>query len=331
MLDRVAQIPGLKAAGVISLVPIREWGSNGEVQIAGQPTPPPNEVTLAEDRFVSPGYFDVMGIRLLKGRMLSPGLDRQENNAASVLVNQAFVKKFIPGNLDPVGQQLQSGDKEIPNMPIVGETTSVRQSLMESPMPEQDFLASQLPAKYGMMLMTSNLVVRSDGDPRLLIPSLREVFHQVDPTLPFREPLTMREIVADQLVMQRMESWLFGIFASLAVLLAVVGLYGLISHEVETGTRDIGIRMAFGASREEVFALILRRVAVLLTAGVVVGLALTFTAKQLIASVVTVSFVHQAGLMALLVVLLAATGLMAAYLPMRRAAAIEPMEALRTE
>jgi putative ABC transport system permease protein len=140
-----------------------------------------------------------------------------------------------------------------------------------------------------------------------------------------------------------MESWLFGIFAALAVLLAVVGLYGLISHEVEMGTRDIGVRMALGATRGSVFGLVLRRVGVLLAVGITVGLGLTFAAERVIGSLVSpapgfdlkqVPAFHigsEAGLLALLALTMAVAGVLAAAIPMRRAASIEPMEALRME
>jgi putative ABC transport system permease protein len=331
MLDRVSHLPGVRAAGVVNLAPIQGWGWNSEIHITGQPPTPPNENTLAEDRYVSPGYFDALGIHLIQGRMLSPSLDVSTNKAATVVVNQAFVKKFMPAGLNPVGQHIDDSDKADEKSQIAGEVTNVRQDLMQPPMPELDYLYTELPPKFSAILMRSNLVVSTYGDPQSVIPALRDVFHQIDPALPFRAPETMGEIVAGQLVMQRMETWLFGIFASLAVLLAVVGLYGLISHEVEMGTRDIGIRMALGATRSEVFALILRRVAILLAVGIVTGLGLTVAAKRLIASVAIIHFAHQVGLLALLVLVLAAAGFLAAVLPMQRAASTEPMEALRTE
>ena len=331
MLDRVSHLPGVRAAGVVNLVPIQAWGWNTEIHISGQPPTPPTEVTLAEDRYVSEGYFDAMGIRLIEGRLLSPGLDVPTNKAATIVVNQAFVKKFMPAGMNPVGQHLDDSDKADEKTQIVGEATSVRQDLMQPPMPEMDYLDSEIPIEYNAMLMRSNLVVRTWGDPKSVIPELREAFHQIDPTLPFREPETMDEIVADQLVMQRMETWLFGIFSSLAVLLAVVGLYGLISHEVELSTRAIGIRIALGATRGGVFSLILRRVAILLAIGIAAGLGLTLAARRLIASVAVIHFTHQAGLLAVLVLILGGAGFLAAILPMHRAASIEPMEALRTE
>jgi putative ABC transport system permease protein len=331
MLERVSHLPGVRAAGVVNLVPIQAWGWNTEIHITGQPPTPPTEVTLAEDRYVSPGYFDAMGIRLIQGRQLSPGVDVSTNKAATILVNQAFVKKFMPAGLNPIGQHLDDSDKADEKTGIVGEVTNVRQDLMQPPMPEMDYLDTEIPAQFSAILMRSNLIVRTAGDPQSVIPALRSVFHQIDPTLPFRTPETMDEIVADQLVMQRMETWLFGIFASLAVLLAVVGLYGLISHEVEMGTRDIGIRMALGATRSSVFSLMLRRVAILLGIGLVAGFALTAAAQKLIAAVTVLHLTHETGLLALLAIGMAAVGFLAAAIPMQRAASVEPMQALRTE
>ncbi|HKO13589.1 MAG TPA: ABC transporter permease [Acidobacteriaceae bacterium] len=332
MLERVQHLPGVSAAGVNTLIPIQGWGWSQEIQVVGQPPVGPNEVNLAEQRFVTPGYFDAMGIRLLRGRMLSESEDKSTNKFGTMVVNQAFVKKFLRTGADAIGQHLNDNDKPDERTEIVGEVTSIRQNLLEPPQPEMDYLVTELgPKDLASLGMTLYLIVRTKGDPNAVIPEIREVFRQIDPTLPFRAPETMNQIIADQLVMQRMESWLFGIFASLALLLAVVGLYGLISHEVEMGTRDIGVRMALGATRGSVFALVLRRVALLLAGGLAVGVALTFAVHRAIAAVVDFRFVHQAGLLSVLVVTMAAAGLAAALLPMRRAASIEPMQALRTE
>ena len=344
MLERVQHVPGVQAAGVNSLLPIQAWGWNSEVHVSGQPPSPPNEINLAEQRFVTPGYFDAMGIHLLRGRMLSESLDPSTNKFGTVLVNQEFAKKFLTNGADAVGQHLDDNDKPDQRTEIVGEVTDIRQSLWDPPLPEMDYLLSELPQKnMASLAMTMYLIVRTQGDPKAVVPDLRTVFHQMDPGLPFRAPETMDEVISDQLVMQRMESWLFGIFAALALLLAVVGLYGLISHEVEMGTRDIGVRMALGATRGSVFQLVLRRVATLLAIGVGVGLTLTFAAQKVIGALVTPAagfdlkqapvfhLVHEAGLLALLALTMAVAGLLAAAIPMRRAASVEPMEALRME
>jgi len=332
LLERVRQIPGVVATGTNSIVPIQGWGSNGDVHITGQPPYPPNQEMLAEMRVVSPGYFDAMGIRLLRGRLLSQSLDTPDNKAGAIVVNQAFVKKFGLNGVDPIGQHIDDNDKADEKTGIVGVVTNVRQDLMQPPLAERDSLISAIPPKDRNGWMTSNnLLVRTAGDPKGIITPLRKVFHDLDPTLPFRTPETMEEIISDQLVMQRMESWLFGIFAGLAVALALVGLYGLISHEVELSTRDIGVRMALGATRGSVLTMILRRVVILLITGVVAGLLLTFAAKKLIASVAEIHFGHEAGLLAVLVLSLVAACLLAALIPARRAAGVEPMQALRTE
>ncbi len=332
LLERVHQIPGVRGAGLINIVPIQAWGSNSEVHLTGQPPYPANEVSLAEERFVSADYFDAMGIRLVHGRKLSSSIDVPANKSMAMVVNRAFVKKFVPGNLDAVGQHIDDRDKEEEKSGIVGVVSDVRQNLMESPLPEMDSLLTSVPAEYSeQVLLSTNLVVRTAGDPKAIVPSLRAIIHDTDPTLPFRAPETMEEIIANQLVMQRMESWLFGIFAALALSLAVVGIYGLISQEVEMGTREIGIRMALGASRLEVFGLGVRRISVLLGFGIAEGLALTFASQRLISSVALLRFAHEAGLLAALVCTLMAAGLLAAFIPLRRAASIDPMRALRTE
>ena len=317
---------------MIDIVPVQAWGSNSEIHLTGQPPYPPNEAALAEQRFVSADYFDAMGVHLIHGRNLSPSIDVATNKSAAMVVNQAFQKKFVPANLDAVGQHIDDRIKPDEKSEIVGVVSNVRQNLMESPLPEMDLLMSAVPPEYAeTVLLSTNLVVRTSGDPKSIVSSLRTILHEIDPTLPFRAPKTMEEIIGDQLVMQRMESWLFGIFASLAVLLAVVGIYGLVSQEIEMGTREIGIRMALGASRVQVFTLGVRRIVTLLTIGIAAGLVLTFAAQRMISSVVLLRFAHEAGLLVVLACLLTAAGLLAAFIPLRRMASIEPVKALRTE
>ncbi len=331
LVNRVMQIPGVHAVGVITLLPIENWGSNSDVHIAGQPPNPPNEIMLSEVRYVSTGYFDVFGIPLRRGRLLSPTLDRPESTPSAV-VNEAFVKKFIPAGLDPTMQTIDSDPDRKNWTRIAGVVGDVRQNIYEPPMPENDYLIDAMPVKdHADMLNGMSLVLRFDGDAGSIIPALRNAIHEVDPTVPFKTATTMAEVVSETLVFERMESWLFGIFAGLALLLALVGLYGLVSHEVEQSTRDIGVRMALGASRSRILAMVMRRVAWMLAAGTIAGLILTLFARKMIAIVIYFEARQEAGGLLVTALLLVTVGLLAALLPAARAASIEPMQALRTE
>jgi predicted permease len=332
LFARVVQIPGVRAVGVISTVPIQAWGSNSDIHIAGQPPYPPNQEMLAEGRFVSAGYFDVFGIPLRSGRMLSPSLDRPDNPSSAVVVNEAFVRKFMPGGLNAVGQRIDDADKEENWTRIVGVTGNVRQDIYEPPLAERDWLIDAIPVKDRTMVLGGmSLVMRVDGDPALIVPPLRSAMHEVDPTVPFGEPETMTEVVSETLVFERMESWLFGIFAGLALVLAMVGLYGLVAHEVEQARRDIGVRMALGATRNRILAMVMSRVAWMLAAGTVAGMVLTVFVRKIIGMVIYFDAAKEAGGLVLLALALVVAGLVAALIPAARAASIEPMQALRSE
>jgi predicted permease len=328
---RLMQIPGVRAVGAISLLPIENWGSNSDIHIAGQPPNPPKEIRLSEERYVTTGYFDVFGIPLHRGRGLTPTLD-PPGSTPSTVVNEAFVKKFIPAGLDPIGQRIDSDPDPKNWAQIVGVAGNVRQNIYEPPMPEHDYLIDSMPVKdHADMLNGMSLVLRFGGDAGAIIPALRNALREVDPTVPFKTATTMTEVVSETLVFERMESWLFGIFAGLALLLALVGLYGLVSHEVEQSTRDIGLRMALGASRSRILAMVMRRVAWMMAAGTIAGLILTFFVRKMIAIVIYFEARQEAEGLLVTALLLVTVGLLAALFPAVRAASIEPIQALRTE
>jgi len=314
------------------MLPIEEWGSNSDVHIVGQPPNAPNQVVLAEGRFVSSGYFDVMGIRLRRGRMLSPSIDTP-HLAGIVMVNDAFAREFIPQGLDATAQRMDNdGSKPEEWTQIAGVVSDIRQDIYEPPLAERDWLMDEIDPKMRPdMLANMFLLVRTSGDPAQVIPSVRFIVHDLDPTVPFAEPETMTDVVSETLIFERMESWLFGIFAALALTLALVGLYGLVSHEVELATRDIGVRMALGATRNRILGMVLRRVAWMLAAGTVAGLVLTVIARKVIGMVIYFDAQKEVGGFLMLALLLLAAGLVAALIPAARAASIEPMQALRSE
>lgn len=332
LLDRVSHFPRVQSAGLISILPIQNFGNNQNIHISGQPPYPPKLDVTVENRFVTPGYFDAMGIRLMHGRLLSAGLDPWQNPAGTVVVNQAFQHKFFSNGGDPVGAHLDDNDKPELKTGIVGMVTDIRQDLREPPLAEMDLLASEYPPKDRLSIMTNmTLVVRSAGDPQQLVAPIRNALHQIDPTIPFRTPETMEQVVSDSLVFERMENWLFGIFAGFALLLAVVGIYGLIQHEVELRTRDIGIRMALGSTRGAVVMQIVRRVALLMAIGIATGWVLTLAMQKVIVSVIELHVAQDALLFLTLTLILGIVGIATSLLPARRAASIDPMQALRTE
>jgi hypothetical protein len=287
---------------------------------------------LAETRLVSAGYFDAMGIGLVRGRMLSQTVDTPDHPASAVVVNEAFRRKFFSGGGDPVGAHIDDNDKAELKTGIAGMVTDVRQNLQQPPLAEMDWLIDEIAPKDRLgYLSHMMLVVRSSGDLLALVPSLRSAVHDADPTVPFRTPETMTQVVNETLVFERMQGWLFGIFAAFALLLAVVGLYGLVNHEVELRTREIGIRMALGSTRGLVLSGVLRRVAVLMVVGVCIGWVLTLALRKLLAAVVVMHATHDLVLLAGLTATLIAVGVLASVAPARKAATIEPMQALRIE
>jgi predicted permease len=331
LLERVRQLPGVTAVGIIDKLPIQVWGSNSEIHIAGHPATLPNREMLAETRILSPGYYDVMGIKLLDGRLLSASIDTPDHKAGAVVVNDAFRKEFFSSGGEPVGAHIDDSDQEDAKTGIVGVTTSIRQDLRQAPLAEWDWIVDEVAPKDRLdNLANMTLVIRASGDPEQLVPSVRNAIREIDPTVPLR-PETMTEVVRDSLVFERLENWLFAIFAGLALLLALVGLYGLTSHEVEMRTRDIGIRMALGSTRADVVRQVLKRVATLMLLGIAAGWTLTLAIQRVLASVVVLHAAHDAALLSAVTLTLTIVGIAAGLLPARRAASVDPVIALRAD
>ncbi len=326
LLERVRALPGVQSAAVINILPVQSYGFNSEVHIVGKPPAPKNQETLAEERNVSLDYYKTIGTRLLRGRSFDAAQDTAKTRTVAV-VDEAFVKKFFNPGEDPIGRQIDDDDKTV----IIGVVSNQRQYLYQPPMAEVDSTLTQFPVQYMSYLQDMKLVIRTGVDPLTLAEPLRKIMQQLDPGLPFRPAQTMTDIVGEALVLERMEGWLFGTFAALAVLLAALGLYGLIAQRVEQGRRDIGVRMALGAQRWQVLLLWLRRVAAISLAGLAAGLALSFALRKVIASVLTVRAPHELLFLALLVVAMELVALLASAAPALRAASVDPVEVLRAE
>ena len=332
LLAKIAQLPGVQGAGVIDVLPVQGWGDGYSIHITGQSPYPPNLDMGAETRYVSAGYFDAMGLQLRRGRLLSASLDKASNPAGTMVVNEAFQHKFFPTGGDPVGAHIDDDPKPELKSSIVGVVTNVRQALREPQMAEMDWLMDEIAPKDRMQNLNSMaLIVRSNGDLSALVPALRNAIHEVDPTVPFKAPETMSGVVSESLTLDRLEGWLFGIFAALALLLAVVGIFGLVNHEVALRTREIGIRMALGSTRIQVTRLLLAKVALLLLSGLAIGWMLTLALKKLLSTVVEMHAGKDFLLFASVTVGLALVGILASLIPACRAASVEPVQALRTE
>ena len=328
LLERVRAVPGVRDAGLIQILPIQNWGWNSDVQIVGQPPAPPNQERLAEFRMVTPGYYRVFGVQLVRGRLIDDKLDTPTSPQV-VVVNERFVERYIPKGTDPIGQALASGKDKVT---IVGVVRNVRQNIYDRPLAETDYPISQIPLELrANYLQGMKLVVRTEVAPTSITQELRRIVAELDKTLPFRTPETMDVVVADALTLERLENWLFGSFAALALVLALVGLYGLISHEVELGRRDLGIRLAVGAPRSSIFALVYRRVGAMLAIGLIAGIAATWAVRSVLAAVVTLKPDRDGAALLALTGIFIGIALLAALIPARRAATVDPMTTLRSE
>lgn len=329
LIERVQHLPGVTAAGIINLLPLRDYGFNSDVHITGQAPYPKDKEMLAEQRYVSPGYFDAMGLHLLRGRNLDPSIDNSTRKAGTAIVNQAFQRKFLAGG-NVVGAHID--DDPVDKTELVGLVTNARQNIYGSPLAEMDYLVDELsPAQRLANLPNMLLIVRAQGDPSALIGSLRGAIHDVDPTVPFNTPTTLTDVLSTTLVFERMQSWLFGIFAGFALALSLVGIYGMVKHEVELRTREIGVRMALGSTRARVLTQILRHVSLLMIVGLTTGWIITGLAHKILATLVQLRMEENLAMLVAVTVGLGAVGVAASVLPARKAASIDPITALRIE
>lgn len=325
---RVAAIPGVTAVGSNDLLPILQYGSNSDISLVGHAPDPIDHERLTEMRFVTPGYFAAMQLPILQGRDLSAE-DTAKSQPVAV-VNEAWVKEFLKPGEDPLIQAFAS-DPPAPPTRIVGVAASGRQNIMQHPLAEADFPFSQMPADWMAFVPQFYLFIRTSVPPTSITPQLRRALRDVAPNVAFRTPETMQSVLNDALVTNRMLSWLFGLFAAIAALLTAIGIYGLLSQEVASRTRDIGVRMALGATRAGVARLILIRTCILLGSGLAAGLVGVFLVHRLILSMLPSHTATNFGAIAATALLMAAIGLVAAAIPARRATRIDPMRALRIE
>jgi putative ABC transport system permease protein len=326
-LERIRSLPGVQHAASIYPLPLSS-GSGFQLSfvVAGRPVPKPGEEQSAHVRFISPDYFRTMEIPALKGRAFTEqdGIDDQR----VAVVNREMASRIWPG-ADPLGQRLTFGDPTQPTakwMTVVGVVGDVRGSNLGNES-EMELYCSQ----YQNPSSEAALVVRTAADPLSLVAPIRRALQEIDGDLPLDKVQTMEQVVSSSLAQNRVKTVLLGIFAALALVLAAVGVYGLVSFSVAQRTHEIGIRIALGARRVEVLAMIIRQGMKLIAIGLAVGLGGAFASSRLLADqVFKVSVVDPLTYIGVPVVL-TAVALLANWLPARRATRVDPLAALRSE
>ena len=322
VLRRVRTLPGVEAAAVTNSPPLGGNSTNGDILVEGRPQQR-DEVMITELRRVSPDYLRVMRIPLIRGRGLSEHDSAQA--PAVALVNQAFVDRFLPG-ADPIGRRIDAQWETHGWQEIVGVVGNVKHDTLEVPTQPEIYLPfAQVPMR------DMSVVVRAAGDPTRLAAALRAQVFAVDSGQPLYNVRTMEGIVAASVGARRLTSSLLGVFAILALLLAAIGLYGVLASWVAQRRREIGVRMALGARRTDVVRLVVRHALALFGCGLGIGFAGSLGATRLIEGLLFGVTRRDPLILVGVPFLIAAVALLACYLPARRAAGVDPMVALRTE
>ncbi|HEX8351489.1 MAG TPA: ABC transporter permease [Pyrinomonadaceae bacterium] len=324
LLERVAAVPGVEAAGLASHLSVEEYGTNGYVRVEGK-TYAPNREPLVELRVVSPDYFRVMGVPLVRGRMFD---ERDTKDApAGVVVNETMARTVWPGE-DPVGKRVWGRPVVSDWVPVVGVVADVKNvGLVRPPVPEFYFNY----ARGGEGLRNVTLAVRSRLEPAVLAAAVRREVREVDPGQPAYGVRTMRAVLDGTVTDRRLNMTLLGVLSALALALAVVGIYGVMSYNVARHTREIGIRMALGAQKTHIHRLVIGRGAALALAGVLVGLVLALWLTRLMTGLLFDVSATDPATFAGIAALLFAVALVACYVPARRAVKVDPLVALRYE
>jgi len=323
--QRLESLPGVRAVGTISQLPMGGGGLLTGLTVEDAPPPKEEErtETQTEDRRVGGRYFQAMGITLIKGRFFT---DQEVSEAARrVVVNETLVRRFFAAQ-DPIGKRLRLNNSGVPWWEIVGVVHDVKSNSLEAPSRPQVYRPT---LNWGGSSMV--VAVRTSGDPRSLISSVRAALKAIDSGLPLAKVRTMEEVVDDTVAGRRFNMLLLGLFAALALVLTTIGLYGTASYWVSQRTREIGIRMALGAQRDDVLLQVMRQGLKLTILGVAIGLIGAFALARVLAHLLFGVTPRDPITFAGVALLLVAVALLACFIPARRAAKVDPMEALRYE
>ena len=332
LLERLRAIPGVRVAALSSVLPMRsEFGVTVSVVLDHKQGPKDHEPD-ADGRLASAGLVDAMGIPMVRGRYFNE--DDSSTSSVVVVANEAFVNKYLHG-LDPIGHVISMGKGRFEDAHIVGVIGDVKQTdVRKDTKPELYFdLAQIAPGTplYNIATAFIQVAIRGAVPADALRAQFDKALHEVAPDATTTGVKTIHEAVEESFGSQTLTSYLLEGFAGLALLIASVGLYGLLSFAVAQRTREIGLRIALGAQRVNILNLVLRRALLMVGAGLVCGGAMAWFAVSLTRSYIYGVQTHDALTFTAVVVMLATASFLAAWLPARHAASIEPMQALRSE
>ncbi len=343
LLENVRALPGVESAAAASGLPLGNNGWQTSFVIDGQPVPPREQIPLMEACLVTPDYFQAMNIPVLRGRVFTDRDDRShlagrdlsklnENQRAiaglnSIVIDEEFAKRYWP-NEDPVGKRVRLGtENDAPRLEVLGVVGRVK---MESLNQNSDRVQGYFP--YNQTPDNSmTVIIKGAADPNQLISSVRGAIKEIDPDQPLYSVRTMNEIRAESVAGERLNLTLLSLFAGIALVLAIVGIYGVMSYSVTQRTHEIGIRMAIGARPRDVFKMVLGQGMKLALIGVVLGLALAFALTRLMQTMLFGVEPTDKLTFAAISIMLITVALLACYLPGRRATKVEPTISLRYE
>ena len=335
-LERIGRIPGVEAASAINFLPLTGWGDTVSFTIEGRAAPDRTDEPVADYCVIDPNYFRAMEIPLLAGRLFNAEDDA--NKPPVVIISESLASRHWGGE-DPIGKRIRLNFPQArapwrPNSPgstdswatITGVARNVTEELAGEPRPGQVYLPySQNPSRL------MRLVVRSVPDNPSLTSLVRQEILAVDRDQPVTEVKTIGQVFSEAIFQRRLHTLLLGFFATLALVLATAGIYGVVSYSVDQRRSEVGLRMALGANPRDVFQLIVKQGMTPVLVGIAVGLAAAVVLARLMSTLLYgVSAIDPTALV-FTSLLLVISGLLACYLPARRAAKVDPMVALRHE
>ncbi|MBY0493754.1 MAG: ABC transporter permease [Cyanobacteria bacterium] len=334
LVDRMRELAGVTEVGLISCAPVSNchWGTF-YTQENAPPRGPNDASPVILNRIASPEYFTAMGIRLKEGRFFnsSDGSGGPDNDS-SIIVNESFAKLMWPGDGSAVGKRVHAGsgppapNRRIRWLTVVGVTRDLKHYGLERPVRPGVYLPLPLGPRSA-----NTVVLKTAGDPALVAAAAHAAVREVDPEIPAYDMKTMDERLTLSRSLRAAYSWMLGVFAVMALVLALGGSYGVTSYLVSQRTRELGIRVALGAKRSDISRTVLKGSLAVVSIGVVLGIAGAIGAGRLLASLLFGVPPYDAPILTIAAASLAATGFLANWLPARRAARVDPMVSLRSE